>query len=394
MTGDINGDNKTFLLNNEPQKKSTAVCSVCGGDLGKGDKFCFVCGTKVEPVSGQQKDEPVSMQSDSTTDDEQTVSLLFQPKQTDNPVPDLPYDPALQQVTPLHEPYETGWEQGYQRPERTGGKKNPTPVFIGIAAVLAIAVGAGIYMLFGPFNKNDDANDPDDTEPDPYTQQEDKPAADPAPEVIQDPPVSGPAPKPTPGSKPENENGGENDFTDDPSIIDPPEPADDNWDKPFILDFSSSRAITDDDLKDLSLAELRFARNEIYARHGRLFSCQMLDDWFNSKEWYVSIPTKQTPVAFDRQSPSPLSRTESSNVSKIINREDYLERNEKIFPLASTVMFTIHDVSLRRDLLQKGLSEIYSNAGVSPGDKEALSDVERHNVDLIEYALSLPEIRY
>jgi len=357
---------------NDTPYGSDPACPVCGGDLGKDDKFCFVCGAKVEPVTEHEANPPYD-----------AVPL---------------HDPA-----PLHEaapPYEPVWDnQPYQRPAGGIRKKNHTPLFAGIAAVLAIALGAGIYIFFDPFGIKNNDDMTGDPEPDPYVQNTPDPTPDPAsdtaPEAAKKPPQPDPSEKPPPDRKPENHNNGnDDDDADDPVNADPQEPSDDRLDKLFILDFSSSRAVTDADLTGLSLAELRYARNEIYARHGRLFNCQMLDKWFFSKEWYSSLPNKYAPAAFDRLSPSPLSRTESSNVSRIIERENYLVQNEKIFPLASTVMLTEYDVALRRDHLQRGLNEIYSNAGVSSGDKEALSDVERHNVDMIEYALSLDEIRY
>lgn len=59
---------------------------------------------------------------------------------------------------------------------------------------------------------------------------------------------------------------------------------DDNDD--YILPFSSTRLLTDEDIQGLSAWQLKVARNEIYARHGRLFTTQELQDYFNSREWY------------------------------------------------------------------------------------------------------------
>nr|MCR4595939.1 VWA domain-containing protein [Lachnospiraceae bacterium] len=57
----------------------------------------------------------------------------------------------------------------------------------------------------------------------------------------------------------------------------------DYMNKDYILDFSSDRAVTNSDLTNLSLAELRIARNEIYARHGRQFKDPLLNQWFYSR---------------------------------------------------------------------------------------------------------------
>ena len=40
------------------------------------------------------------------------------------------------------------------------------------------------------------------------------------------------------------------------------------------------------DLEGLSEDDCRIARNEIYARHGRKFDDEELQNYFNSKDWY------------------------------------------------------------------------------------------------------------
>jgi len=54
----------------------------------------------------------------------------------------------------------------------------------------------------------------------------------------------------------------------------------------FILPHSSSRALTDADLNGLSAHQLMIARNEIFARHGRRFSDQSIQNHFNAQSWY------------------------------------------------------------------------------------------------------------
>lgn len=54
----------------------------------------------------------------------------------------------------------------------------------------------------------------------------------------------------------------------------------------FILPESNSRYLTYDDLNGLDKSALRLARNEIYARHGRLYETEDLNAYFNSKSWY------------------------------------------------------------------------------------------------------------
>lgn len=54
----------------------------------------------------------------------------------------------------------------------------------------------------------------------------------------------------------------------------------------FLIPGSDSRYITDDDLKDLSWEQCCLARNEIFARHGRIFVTKEIASYFNSKSWY------------------------------------------------------------------------------------------------------------
>ncbi len=55
----------------------------------------------------------------------------------------------------------------------------------------------------------------------------------------------------------------------------------------YILPQSSTRYLTRQDLAGLTKDQLRLARNEIYARHGRKFQTQEIQDYFNSKSWYT-----------------------------------------------------------------------------------------------------------
>ena len=54
----------------------------------------------------------------------------------------------------------------------------------------------------------------------------------------------------------------------------------------YIIADSASRYLTDADVKDLSLKEINYAKNEIYARHGRKFDSKELQNYFDSKSWY------------------------------------------------------------------------------------------------------------
>lgn len=71
-------------------------------------------------------------------------------------------------------------------------------------------------------------------------------------------------------------------------IMDPPESSTNSYiDDEYIFPYSNSQYLTDSDLWSMSSEELRIARNEIYARYGRMFKDQGLQNYFNSKSWYT-----------------------------------------------------------------------------------------------------------
>lgn len=55
----------------------------------------------------------------------------------------------------------------------------------------------------------------------------------------------------------------------------------------YVLEGSDSRYITVSETLDLSDELLRIARNEIYARHGRMFNDTFLQVYFDQKSWYT-----------------------------------------------------------------------------------------------------------
>ncbi|MDR0219986.1 MAG: YARHG domain-containing protein [Lachnospiraceae bacterium] len=82
-----------------------------------------------------------------------------------------------------------------------------------------------------------------------------------------------------------------------------------------MLPDSSARELTDSDLRGLSPEELRLARNEVYARHGRVFRDEGLQAYFDAKPWYQSLP--KLPLDTDPV----LSALEIANVNFIISYE-------------------------------------------------------------------------
>ena len=70
---------------------------------------------------------------------------------------------------------------------------------------------------------------------------------------------------------------------------------------------------TADDFSGLFTEDLRLLRNEIYARHGRIFKTKILNDYFSEQPWYKPDPN---------YSDSMLTAIESANLKAIKEAED------------------------------------------------------------------------
>lgn len=59
--------------------------------------------------------------------------------------------------------------------------------------------------------------------------------------------------------------------------------------KDYIFENSNSSYLKESDLENMSIKEINYAKNEIYARHGRTFKSKELQEYFNSKKWYQEL---------------------------------------------------------------------------------------------------------
>ena len=90
-----------------------------------------------------------------------------------------------------------------------------------------------------------------------------------------------------------------------------PVESDENEDKNYIFFDSDRRLLTETDVMGLSAEQLRIAKNEIYARRGRMFTSEDLKAYFESKPWYQGyIPAEEF-------SESILSQIEKNNIAFI-----------------------------------------------------------------------------
>lgn len=83
----------------------------------------------------------------------------------------------------------------------------------------------------------------------------------------------------------------------------------------FIFPDSNKRFLQEAEMANMTLQELNYARNEIYARLGRDFNSTELKNYFGSKNWYRVI---YTPEQFPYEI---LNQYEKYNVDLLYNRE-------------------------------------------------------------------------
>lgn len=97
----------------------------------------------------------------------------------------------------------------------------------------------------------------------------------------------------------------------------------DGFDSPdgYVIAASNSRLLTEADVSGMSLQEINYAKNEIYARYGRKFDSQELQNYFNGKSWYYPAIN---PSDF---SDSILSEIEKKNAEFLSNKEFSMNPN-------------------------------------------------------------------
>ena len=86
----------------------------------------------------------------------------------------------------------------------------------------------------------------------------------------------------------------------------------------MIIPYSSNSFLTEADVSGLTLQELCYARNEIFAKHGRTFRSGELTEYFSTKSWYKPMIDAAT---FDEKAKSILNSYEDQNARFLLNYE-------------------------------------------------------------------------
>ena len=310
-------------------------CTHCGATLPEGSRFCTSCGQPVvTPVSRQEADpsqtvvapagaQPAPTDAQPTTYLDQGLTTPVSPEPITEPLfPECgAEEPA--QVAPqptvaypyfnqggAQQAYDAGVQQTYQAPAQPAYQSVPQQSAYGygqsstgqtpqkgmsrgtlaaiITAIVLVAAAAAVFIVLDPLG----VIAPKHETPATNVAAESQPA--------QSQPAKTKPAQTTPATQP---------ATTDAATTQSATPA--NGD--YILPDVQTRVYSTAELEQLSTDELWYARNEIYARHGRGFRNPELQSYFNSKPWYTRNPID--PDTFD--STVTLSATEQQNADAI-----------------------------------------------------------------------------
>ena len=118
---------------------------------------------------------------------------------------------------------------------------------------------------------------------------------------------------------------------------------------PGDMEYFENKTLSDQMLQGLSLHELRLIRNEIYARHGRMFKAEWLQQYFYSQPWYTPDENFK-----DEE----LSGNDKVNVETIVKYENTIHQELSTKPIGRALLegLFLEDAKQMRD-------EIYARHG-------------------------------
>jgi len=158
---------------------------------------------------------------------------------------------------------------------------------------------------------------------------------------------------------------------------------------PGDMQFFENKAITEQMLQGLSLHELRLLRNEVYARHGRMFRADWLQQYFFFQPWYTPDENFK-----DEE----LSGNDKLNVETIVKYENKIHQELGTKPITQALLegLFIEDASQMRQEIYARRGKVFKETWLQkyfssfdwykadPNFTEAsLTDVEKKNIATI-----------
>jgi len=158
---------------------------------------------------------------------------------------------------------------------------------------------------------------------------------------------------------------------------------------PGDMQFFENRTLSDQMLRGLSLHELRLLRNEVYARHGRMFRAEWLQQYFFFQPWYAPDENFK-----DEQ----LSGNDKLNVETIVKYENRIHQDLSTTPITRALLdglfledakqmrqeiYARHGKVFKEPWLQKYFSSFDWYKADANFTEAALTDVEKKNIATI-----------
>lgn len=158
---------------------------------------------------------------------------------------------------------------------------------------------------------------------------------------------------------------------------------------PGDMELFEHRTVSQQMLQGLSLHELRLLRNEIYARHGRMFRTPWLGQYFYSQPWYAPDENFK-----DEE----LSANDKLNVETIVKYENRLHEDLSTKPITRTLLdglfledasqmrqeiYARHGKVFKEPWLQKYFSSFAWYTADVNFTEENLTEVEKKNIATI-----------
>ena len=158
---------------------------------------------------------------------------------------------------------------------------------------------------------------------------------------------------------------------------------------PGDMEYFENKAITEQMLRGLSLHELRLLRNEVYARHGRMFRAEWLQQYFFFQPWYAPDENFK-----DEE----LSGNDKTNVETIVKYENKIHQDLSTTPVTRALLegLFLEDASQMRQEIYARHGKVFKEPWLQkyfasfdwykadPNFTEAaLTDVEKKNIATI-----------
>lgn len=270
-------------------------CEECGATLEDDAIFCEECGTKQSSVVSSSK----TVENTPVT---QTVSA----KENTNTIPannsyssNVNLSSGVENTTPLK-------------------KSSKTVVYISAIVISLVVIASAVFFIYPKFIKNSNNNNIGNLD---NSKKSAEATLLPTETVkVTAAPTEEPTEEPTekPTKKPKKKSEKIPERYDDSAVYDDysDDEDDEDYDEEYIIPDSDFRKLTKSEVLSLSQTDRWIAKNEIYARYGRMFNNQELQEYFDSLDWY--IPTT-SPDDFDE---SVFSKVEKYNIRLLAKYEN------------------------------------------------------------------------